>query len=128
MTIPYASVFFSNSTEERKNIQNILRKEVISRFSNVKMATAGFTPCEKKTKRTIPSLELQIVRLETNKTNPFCKGSNEETSNKLHKTERDAGTTPRGAKQPMPPPRKAFSDSKDFFRYANRYIWSSYEC
>lgn len=95
-----------------------------------KILYKGLLPCTKKTKRTIPSLQLLIVRLETqyihdeSSTNPVSKKTNYSTfrhRNKLHACIAIA-----------PPPRhsKGFSDYKDFLQSAkffscqrtNKYI------
>lgn len=121
MTIPYASVLFSSCTEVKEISKNIPQKRVIFIFSNVRMATAEINLCKKKTKRTIPSEQLPIVRLDQNK-------RYYEASNKLHKTEEGGSTTPRGTKRRMPPPRKAFSHFKNFYQYGKFNICGSRIC
>lgn len=121
MPIPYAPANLRIITELKKNSQNIPLREVIFAFSDVKMATAEVIFCTKKTKRTISSLQLAIVRLET-------KNTYYDLSNKLHKTEEGESTTPEGSKCYNPPPSKAFSRFKNFYQYGKFNICGNLDC
>jgi hypothetical protein len=90
--------------------------------SRGKILYRGISYLLKKTQPAIPSYQLLIAGLETKSICTY------ESSNNFYQIEAFGSTTFTGKYRCTPPPRKSFSDSKDFLHYGIFNIGCGYRC